>query len=105
MIEEEKGFYNRLMSSGKYFNRGVMALDAPHIGHVVRETQDKIVVFGERDVRYDVPKSDIQMTGRNVLIGLNLSENQKKYKVNRDDPLPTSRPTTPWTEGKIKYCF
>ena len=88
------------MSSGKYFNRGVMALDAPHIGHVVRETQDKIVIFGERDVRYDIPKTEIQMTGRNVLIGLNISDIDKKYKVKRDDPLPTSRPTTPWTQGK-----
>src|SRR6266571_4686114 len=83
------------MSSGKYFNRGVMALDAPHIGHVVRETQDKIVVFGETDVRYDIPKTEIQMTGRNVLIGID-----KRYKVKREDPLPTSRPTTSWTQGE-----
>jgi hypothetical protein len=32
---------------GKYFNKGVMAMDTPHIGHVVRETDDKIVVFGD----------------------------------------------------------
>ena len=36
-----------LMTAGKYFNRAVMALDAPHIGFVVRETPDKIVVFGD----------------------------------------------------------
>jgi hypothetical protein len=30
-----------------------MALDAPHIGFVVRETPDKIVVFGETNERYD----------------------------------------------------
>jgi hypothetical protein len=88
------------MSSGKYFNRGVMALDAPHIGHVVRETNDKIVVFGERNSRYDIPKTEIRTTGRNVLIGLNISDIEKKYKVNREDPLPTSRPTTPWTQGE-----
>jgi len=88
------------MSSGKYFNRGVMALDAPHIGHVVRETQDKIVIFGEQNTRYDIPKKEIKMTGRNVLIGLNLSEIDKKYRVNRDDHLPTSRPTIPWTQGE-----
>lgn len=35
------------MTMGKYFNRGVMALDTPYIGHVVRETFDKILVFGE----------------------------------------------------------
>jgi hypothetical protein len=35
------------MTTGKFFNRGVMALDSPYIGHVIRETEDKIVVFGE----------------------------------------------------------
>ena len=40
------------MTSGKYFNKGVKALDAPDIGHVVRETPDKIVVFGGGDERY-----------------------------------------------------
>ena len=63
-----------VMTSGRFFNRGVMVLDSPYIGHVIRETQDKIIVFGQENVRYDIPKSVIQMTGRNVLIGLNLSE-------------------------------
>jgi hypothetical protein len=26
-----------------------MALDSPYIGHVIRETVDKIVIFGERN--------------------------------------------------------
>ena len=43
------------MTTGKYFNRAVMALDSPHIGHVVRETDDKIVVFGGGKERYDIP--------------------------------------------------
>ena len=55
------------MVSGKYFNKGVMALDAPHIGHVVRETDDKIVVFGHHNYRFDVPKSKIIAVGRNVI--------------------------------------
>jgi hypothetical protein len=63
-----------IMTTGKYFNRAVMALDAPHIGHVVRETDDKIVVFGGGKERYDIPVSEIQTTGRNVLIGLNMSD-------------------------------
>ena len=45
------------MTTGKYFNRGVIALDSPYIGHVVRETYDKIVIFGEGNDRYDIPKS------------------------------------------------
>ncbi|MFL6383499.1 MAG: hypothetical protein ACJ712_00840 [Nitrososphaeraceae archaeon] len=88
------------MTAGKYFNRGVMALDSPYIGHVVRETYDKIVVFGEGNDRYDIPKSEIQTTGRNVLIGLNLYEIANKYKINREDPLPTSAPIEHWTQGE-----
>jgi hypothetical protein len=80
------------LTSGKYFNRGVMALDSPYIGHVVRETDDKIVVFGEKNDRYDIPKSEIQTTGRNVLIGLKLDDISKIYKVKHDDPLPTTTP-------------
>lgn len=88
------------MTSGKYFNRGVMALDAPHIGHIVRETQDKVVIFGEGNDRYDIPKSEIQTTGRNVLIDLNLYEIAKKYKAKHDEPLPTSIPTEQWSQGE-----
>ena len=45
------------MVSGKYFNKGVKTLDNPNIGFVVRETPDKIVIFGEKNERYDVPIS------------------------------------------------
>ena len=82
---------------GRYFNKGVKALDAPHIGFVVRETDDEIVVFGDGKIRYDIPISEIRTTGKNVLIGLDLLEIEKKYKVDRDAPLPTGRPTVPWT--------
>jgi adenylate cyclase len=88
------------MTAGKYFNRGVMALDSPYIGHVVRETYDKIVVFGEANDRYDIPKSEIQTIGRNVLVGLNIHEIANKYKINREDPLPTSVPLEHWTQGE-----
>jgi hypothetical protein len=88
-----------VMTSGKFFNRGVMVLDSPYIGHVIRETKDKIIIFGQGNVRYDIPKSVIQMTGRNVLIGLNLSEVVKKYKVMREEPLPTSIPSEEWIQG------
>lgn len=83
------------MTTGKYFNRAVMALDSPHIGHVVRETDDKIVVFGGGKERYDIPVSEIQTTGRNVLIGLNMSDIINKYKIPREAPLPTHR-KVPW---------
>jgi hypothetical protein len=56
--------------SGKYFNKGVEALDAPDIGHVARETPDKIAVFGGGDERYDIPIAEIHQVGANVLMGL-----------------------------------
>lgn len=83
------------MVSGKYFNKGVKALDEPNLGHVVRETPDKIVVFGGKNKRYDIPISEIQQVGANVLIGRTFSEIESNYSVNRNDPLPTSR-KDPW---------
>jgi len=84
------------MSTTKYFNKGVMALDAPHIGYVVRETSDKIVVFGEGDDRFDIPKEAIRFASRNVLIDLPFYEIVRKYKVSRDDPLPTDMTPIPY---------
>ena len=86
------------MASGKYFNKGVKALDSPHVGHVVRETEDKIVVFGGGDDRYDIPKSKIKFVSGNVLIDLPLYEIVKKYKMSRDEPLPAGKEVKdPWT--------
>ena len=86
------------MTSGKYFNKGVKGIDSPHIGHVVRETEDKIVVFGGGDDRYDIPKSEIRFTSGNVLIDLPMYDIAKRYKVNREEALPTGRETKdPWT--------
>ena len=82
------------MVSGKYFNKGVKTLDNPNIGFVVRETPDKIVIFGEKNERYDVPISKIQQVGANVLLGLDSSE-LREYSISRDAPLPTSK-KNPW---------
>ncbi|HET6591017.1 MAG TPA: hypothetical protein VFG45_12740 [Candidatus Nitrosocosmicus sp.] len=85
------------MTSGKYFNKGVKALDEPNLGYVVRETPDKIIVFGEKNERYDIPIAEIQQVGANVLIGLKYNE-LAKYSVSRDAPLPAGR-EDPWVEG------
>ena len=78
------------MTLGKYLNRDVLALETPRIGYVVRETEDKIIVYNGIMDRYDIPKSEIQNTGRNVLIGLPLYGIVHKYKVRREEeqPLP-----------------
>ncbi|MGH9990588.1 MAG: hypothetical protein ACREAS_09145 [Nitrososphaera sp.] len=73
------------MVSGKFFNKGVKSLDSPHVGHVVRETSDKIVVFGEGDDRYDIPKDKIRFAAANVLIDLPFYEIVKYYNVSRKD--------------------
>lgn len=79
------------MGSGQYFNKGVKALDSPDVGHVVRETEDKIIVFGGSNVRYDIPKSAIRFVSGNVLVDMSISEIMQKYKVQRGDPIPPSR--------------
>ena len=83
------------MVSGKYFNKGVKVLDSPHVGHVVRETEDTLVVFGHGDDRYDIPKSALKFVSGNVLVDANFYEIVKKYKVKRDTPLPSSK-KDPW---------
>lgn len=76
------------MTSGVYFNKDVKALDSPHIGHVVTDSDEKIVVFSAADDRYDIPKSEIRLTGGNILIDLPMYEIAKRYKVSREEPLP-----------------
>ncbi len=79
------------LTSGKYFNKGVKALDAPDLGHVVRETPDKIVVFGYSNQRFDIPKSHIIAVGRNVILDIDFPE-VFRYQVDRNAPLPTGEP-------------
>ena len=78
------------MTTGKFFNKGVMTVDAPHIGYVVRETDDKIVVFGEKDARFDIPKSVVRFVSRNVLVDAHKAE-LEKFRTSRDAPLPTDK--------------
>ena len=78
------------MTVGNYLHKAVLALETPRIGYVVRETENKIIVYNGIMDRYDIPKSEIQNTGRNVLIGLPLYGIVHKYKVRREEeqPLP-----------------
>lgn len=83
------------MASGKYFNKGVKALDAPDVGHVVREAEDVLVVFGRGDDRYDIPVKEVKFAAANVLVNLPFHEIVRKYKVSRDAPLPSTK-KDPW---------
>lgn len=89
------------MASGKCFNKGVKALDSLHVGHVVRETEDMLVVFEGGDDRYDIPKSAVKFVSGNVLIDANFYEIVKGYKVKRDATLPATK-KDPWdTPGDV----
>ena len=70
------------------FNKGVRLENEDHVGHVMKEADDKIVIFGEHDYRFDVPKSKITFVGRNVILGMDWDE-LFKYKVDKDTPLPS----------------
>jgi hypothetical protein len=82
-----------MMAASEYpkslFNKGVRTQDEEHIGHVMKETGDKIVIFGERGFRFDVPKPAIIAIGRNVILGMDYDE-IFRYKVARDGPLPVA---------------
>jgi hypothetical protein len=58
------------------------------VGYVAKETDDKIMVFGDRDYRYDIPKSKIIAVGRNVIVDMDFPD-IFNYKVDRNAPLPT----------------
>jgi hypothetical protein len=59
-----------------------------HVGHVMKETPDKIIVFGYGDERFDIPKSEIIAVGRNVILSKNFPE-LFAYRVDMNSPLPT----------------
>jgi len=73
------------------FNKGVRIENEDHVGHVMKETDDKIVIFGEHDNRFDVPKKYITFVGRNVILGMDWKE-LFKYKVDKNTPLPSGEP-------------
>ena len=82
--------YERKYPKG-LFNKGVRVLNEDHVGHVMKETGDRIVIFGSFGYRFDVPKSKIKEVGRNVILNMDINE-LMKYKVERDAPLPTGEP-------------
>lgn len=73
------------------FNKGVRSQDEEHIGHVMKETGEELVVWGHYDWRFDIPKAKVIAVGRNVIIGLDYND-VFKYKVGRDQPLPDGKP-------------
>jgi hypothetical protein len=54
----------------------------------MKETDDKIVVFGQSNYRFDIPKSHIIAAGRNVILDMDFPE-IFKFHVDKNAPLPT----------------
>ena len=67
----------------------------------MKETDDKIVIFGERNYRFDVPKSKIIAVGRNVILGMDWDE-LYTYKIDKNSPLPTGEPIDKLVEEEDK---
>lgn len=79
-------------SEGKYpnslFNKGVRAKNEDHVGHVMKETSDKIVVFGEYNKRYDIPKAKVFQVGMNVVLKIDYPQ-LTKHEVSKNSPVPS----------------
>jgi hypothetical protein len=76
---------------GKYpkdlFNKTVI-VNEQVMGRVVKETGDQIVVFSDSgNLRFDIPKSKITLSGGSVMVG----EPLEQYAVDRDAPMPEDR--------------
>jgi hypothetical protein len=54
----------------------------------VSQTDDEIVIFGQSNYRFDIPKSHIIAAGRNVILDMDFPE-IFKYQVDKNAPLPT----------------
>jgi hypothetical protein len=49
-------------------NKGEGAKNEDRVRHVMEETNDKIVVFGDSNYRFDIPKSKIMAVERSFLL-------------------------------------
>jgi len=68
-------------------SKGVTILNEGFVGYIMKETTDKIVVFGDYVQRFDIPKSKIYEVGSNVILNLNVTE-FLTYEVNNYTSLP-----------------
>jgi hypothetical protein len=83
---------------GKYpkdlFNKTVI-VNEQAMGRVAKETEDQIVVFSDSgNLRFDVPKSKITLSGGSIVVGGPLEQ----YAVDRDAPMPENRSLRPSAE-------
>lgn len=64
------------------FNKKVGLSDYSFVGFMMEETDSKIVVFGDYEQRYDIPKSKIrQVNNNNIIIDMDWVE-FVSYRIN-----------------------
>src|SRR5690606_7034701 len=81
------------------FNKNVVAAGGQAVGHVAKETDNTIVVFSDSgDLRYDIPKSKIEVVGGSVVV----SEPLDQYAVDKDVQMPLDKPLRPSAEEIIQ---
>lgn len=69
------------------FSKGVKILDEGFVGFIMKETKDKIVVFGNYVQRYDIPKSKTQEVEGSIILNMNGKE-LLTYEIDNYTPLP-----------------
>ncbi len=69
------------------FSKEVKILNEDFVGFIMKETKDKIVVFGNYVQRYDIPKSRTYEVGGNIILNMNLEE-FVTYEVDNYTSLP-----------------
>ncbi|MFL6480960.1 MAG: hypothetical protein ACJ70S_07625, partial [Nitrososphaera sp.] len=83
---------------GKYpkdlFNKTVI-VNEQAMGRVVKETNDQVVVFSDSgNLRFDIPKSKIALSGGSIVLG----EPLEQYAVDKDAPMPVDKSLRPSAE-------
>ena len=65
------------------FNKKVSLVDHSFVGFIMEMTDTKIVVFGDYEQRYDIPKSKAAEVDNNIIVNMEWSE-FVSYKI--DNP-------------------
>jgi hypothetical protein len=81
----DHGFPSKYPNS--LFSKGVKILNEEFVGFIMKETKDKIVVFGNYVQRYDIPKSKTHEVGDNIILNMN-NEEFVTYEVDNYTSLP-----------------
>ena len=63
------------------FNKKVSLLNDNFVGFMMKMTDAKIIVFGDYEQRYDIPKIKTVEVGNNIIVDMELNE-FASYRVN-----------------------